>query len=246
MKIVEPSAELLWATPEAENMIEIAGRTCYKSEPKVFSDCSLCHGTNKAKGTIGFFFKGYSEKIGNDVVYYSDCPKCYERSAQEFIQKILKNGHHSVLEHASASFRVICDRGISHEFVRHRIFSYSQESSRYCNYSSDKFGNEITVIQPLGLHQETFEYADWVISCQSAERSYFSLISRGVSPQVARSVLPTCLKTEIVATTNFRSWRNFLKLRLDKAAHPDMIVIAKLICAELKKVAPTVFGDFDA
>jgi thymidylate synthase (FAD) len=252
MKIVEPSVEYLWATPQAEKMIEIAGRTCYKSEPKIYPDCTWCKGSGKIENHISLYGLPQQKKI------YLDCDGCSDRSAREFIQKIIKSGHHSVLEHASASFRIICDRGISHEIVRHRIASYSQESSRYCNYSKDKFGSEITVIRPTNIKKSNIyeimsgeaendlrSYNNWVMAMSHAERAYIRMLENGESPQNARSVLPTCLKTEIVMTTNFRSWRNFLKLRLDKAAHPDMIVVAKMVCRELKKIAPTVFEEFE-
>jgi thymidylate synthase (FAD) len=238
MKIVEPSARLIWATPIAEKMIEAAGRTCYKSEPKVFADCKDCNGI----GTVPAHKDIHNDKF--DIPAH-DCRNCYARSSREFIQKILKNGHHSVLEHGSASIRIICDRGISHEIVRHRIASYSQESTRYCNYSSDKFGKELTFIKPSQIVDQQ-AISGFNGACHNAEIAYFSMIENDkATPQVARSVLPNCLKTEIVMTTNFRSWRNFLKLRLDKAAHPDMIVVAKMVCRELKKVAPTVFEEYE-
>lgn len=242
MKIVEPSVELLWSTPKAEKIIENAGRTCYKSESKVFNDCLKCKGTGKQNLEIELISSMSNKSIGTRELEYCkvECSECSERSTREFIRKVLKSGHESIIEHASASFRIICDRGITHEFVRHRLFSYSQESSRYCNYAGDKFGNEITVIKPSNLKC----YASWEIAMRNAEETYLFMIKMGDSPQVARSVLPTCLKTELIATTNFRSWRNFLKLRLDKAAHPDIIVVAKMICRELKKVAPTVFEEF--
>jgi thymidylate synthase (FAD) len=247
MKIVEPSARLIWATPIAEKMIEVAGRTCYKSEPKVFADCKDCNGTGRVPA---------HKDIHNDKfdIPAHDCKNCYARSSREFIQKIIKSGHHSVLEHSSASLKIITDNGIMREITRHRLFSYSIESTRYCNYSKDKFDKEITVIKPSQLIEEhssgetgsqatTFEA--WEISCMTAENCYLDLIRKNISPQVARSVLPLCTKCEIVMTGNFRSWRNFLKLRLDKAAHPDMIVVAKMVCRELKKVAPTVFEEYE-
>jgi thymidylate synthase (FAD) len=230
MRIVEPSVELIWVTPNAEKIIELAGRTCYKSEPKVFKDCAICHGEFTTE----------------------DCPTCFERSSKEFIQKIIKMGHESVLEHAVVSLRVVCDRGISHEFVRSRIgFSYSQESSRYCNYSDDKFGKEITVIKPSGLKEDYTVVGfgsvnlDWFESIEKSEKSYNAMIHRGHSPQQARSILPTCLKTEIAVTANIRAWRNFLKQRLAKSAHPDMRIIAKLIFNILTKECPNCFFDID-
>jgi thymidylate synthase (FAD) len=160
-----------------------------------------------------------------------------------FIQMLLKRGHESVLEHASASLCLICDRGISNELVRHRLASYSQESTRYCNYGKK---NEITVIRPSGISSTTDLdiYNIWVEACDEAETGYLALLAKGVSPQVARSVLPTCLKTEVVMTANFREWRHFLKLRLSPAAHPDMRELAGMIRDHLIVIAPTVFDEF--
>lgn len=162
-----------------------------------------------------------------------------EDSAPKFIEKIMKRGHFSVLEHASASLRIICCRGVSHEWVRHRLWSYSQESTRYCNYGSDKFDKEIIVIKPPqlnGLH-EMF----WKISVEQAERSYLQMLSDGCSPQIARSVLPTCLKTEFVATTNFRNWAHFFNLRCAPAAHPQMVEVANMAKAILSNEVPEIF-----
>jgi len=238
MKIVEPSVELLWITPQAEKMIELAGRTAYKSSPRVFKDCNTCYGSGLIVENISS-----GDDYPNRNISLS-CPTCSERSTREFIQRILKSNHTSVIEHASASFRVITDRGISHEAIRSRIgVSYTQESSRYCNYFSDKFGNEITVIKPSQLKEENFN--DWKQSMEFCEKTYFKLIDSGVSPQNARSVLPTCLKTEIVMTFTFRAWIHFLELRLDTAAHPDIQLIAHKIKDQLKKESPNVFANFN-
>jgi thymidylate synthase (FAD) len=156
---------------------------------------------------------------------------------------ISKNHHESVLEHSCASFHIVCDRGVSHEIVRHRIASYSQESTRYCNYNKDKFGGEITVIEPPGLTQEEREI--WESSVLISEAAYMKLVSKCVKPQIARSVLPTCLKTELVMTANFREWKHFIRLRTSPAAHPQMVEVAKMVEESLKKVAPTVFGGRD-
>lgn len=200
MKIVAQSAMLESFTPLAEQVIERAGRTCYKSEDKIT-----------------------------------------ESSAPEFIKMILKRGHESVLEHASASFRIVCDRGVSHEIVRHRLASYSQESTRYCAYAKDKFSSEIQVIEPPNLDLDS--HGAWVAACLAAEKSYMAMSAVGCSPQIARSVLPTCLKTELVMTCNFREWRHFLKLRTSAAAHPQMREVALQIKAQLQSIAPTVFAD---
>lgn len=157
-----------------------------------------------------------------------------------FCRKMVDKGHHAMIEHASASFRIITDRGVSHEIVRHRIASFAQESTRYCNYSADKFGREIAVVEPPGLGENRWV---WEAACEEAEITYMSLLRDGVSPQIARSVLPTCLKTEIVMTANFREWRHFITLRRAKAAHPQIREIAEYVLSVLKIHAPNVFYD---
>jgi thymidylate synthase (FAD) len=173
-------------------------------------------------------------------VCYKSQEKITADSHVAFIKMILKSGHESVLEHASASFHLVTDRGISHELVRHRLASYSQESTRYCNYGNQ---NSITVIQPCGIISENAKHI-WYDAMERAERYYLALLDEGLVPQVARSVLPTCLKTEVVMTANFREWRHFLKLRLSPAAHPDMRELAGLIRDQLVTLAPTVFEEF--
>ena len=176
------------------------------------------------------------EKIGR--VCYKSEGNITEESAERFIRNILKRGHESVIEHEAVTVRMICDRGITHEIVRHRIASYSQESTRYCNYSGDKFGNEITVIDIAG----GFSYD---LNNENAEKSYFELIELGATPQEARSVLPNSLKTEIVVTMNLRSWRNFFRLRCDSHAHPQMREVANIALDLFKKRLPIFFDDID-
>ena len=165
-------------------------------------------------------------------------------SSGEFCKMMKGRGHHAMIEHAVASFKIITDRGISHEIARHRIASFAQESTRYCNYSADKFGGEITVILPPGPSDEDGYrawFGDWFASCRSAEKNYFAMLKTGCSPQIARSVLPTCLKTEIVMTTNFRSWLNFIYLRSSMSAHPKIRPIAIEINNILADHAPSIF-----
>ena len=120
---------------------------------------------------------------------------------ESFIHRLMKRKHWSVLEHATVSVRIICDRGVSHELVRHRLASYSQESTRYCNYSKGKFGNEITVIEPCFWEENSPEYQMWKKACEFSETMYMDLLNEGATPQQARSVLPNSLKTEIVVTS---------------------------------------------
>ncbi|GHS95378.1 thymidylate synthase [Planctomycetales bacterium] len=162
----------------------------------------------------------------------------------QFIKMILKNKHESVLEHEKVTLRIICDRGVTHEIVRHRIGSYSQESTRYCNYADDKFGNDLTFIKPLFWGDGSENLRIWRLTMQNTENAYLELIKNGAKPQEARSVLPNSLKTEIVVTYNLREWRHFLKLRLAKDAHPQMQEVAKLIHEKLKMAIPLVFDDY--
>lgn len=174
---------------------------------------------------------------------YKSEDKITDMSCVKFVESIIKSGHHSVLEHEKISVRIICDRGVSHEIVRHRIASYSQESTRYCNYSKDKFGNELTFIKP-----SFWEYGDvksflWRKGCEVAEKIYFEMIKEGAKPQEARSILPNSLKTEIVCTFNIREWRHFFTLRCSKAAHPQMREIAIPLLEKFKKKIPILFDD---
>ena len=164
-------------------------------------------------------------------------------SAEKFISSIISRGHESVLEHASVTVRLICDRGVTHEIVRHRIAAYSQESTRYCNYSGDKFGNEITVIRPFFWKDEPEKYAVWERAMEACEKAYNDLIALGASAQEARSVLPNSLKTELVMTMDIREWRHFLRLRTSSAAHPQMREIAIPLLEEFKRRLPVLFAD---
>ena len=176
-------------------------------------------------------------------VCYKSEDRIYEGSSEKFIRSILKRGHESVIEHVSITVRVICDRGVTHEIVRHRVASYSQESTRYCNYTTDKFSNEITVIKPLFWDESSDSFSIWKKSMECCEKAYFALINVGASPQEARSVLPNSLKTEIFMTMNFREWRHFFSLRCSKAAHPQMQQIANMILEQFKEQFPLFVED---
>jgi len=160
-------------------------------------------------------------------------------SAKKFIQKLIGWGHESVLEHEKITVRIICDRGITHEIVRHRIAAYTQESTRYCNYSG-----EIKFIQPLFFKKGTKEYDLWYQSCKIAAESYTKLIQLGITPEAARSVLPNSLKTEIIVTYNLREWRHVFEMRCQKAAHPQMREIMIPLLREFQKQIPVIFDDF--
>jgi thymidylate synthase (FAD) len=171
---------------------------------------------------------------------YKSKGKITEDSAEAFVRKIVRSGHHSVLEHESVSVRIICDRGVSHELVRHRIASYSQESTRYCDYGKE---GEIQVVMPPQLLHTPSQRDVWLATMVDIENTYNYLRKTGVSPQIARSVLPNALKTEIVVTMNLRSWRHFFELRCSPAAHPQMREIAVPLLKELARLIPVVFDD---
>lgn len=186
------------------------------------------------------------EKIGR--VCYKSEDKITEdgESAKKFVKMIIDRGHEAMIEHSSLSVKFTVDRGVSHELVRHRIASFAQESTRYCNYSKDKFDNGVTFIKPFFFEDDSERYTAWLSAMDIAERSYLKLLELGATPQEARSILPNSTKTEITITANYREWRNFFKLRTAKAAHPQMREVTIPLLAELKKKLPIVFDDIIA
>lgn len=226
MKLIKPSYEILTQIDPIQLLknIEIAGRTCYKSEEKITED-----------------------------------------SASKFVPMLLARGHESVLEHQSFTVKFICDRGVSHEIVRHRLASFSQESTRYCNYSNDKFDG-LTFIIPewcnnipediysiiwknkIGtclMNEPDMSYADsrWFWHMALAERDYLRILSEGWRPEQARSILPNSLKTEIVVTANIREWRTIFKQRTSKNAHPQMRELMCPLLDKIKEMLPELFSD---
>ena len=181
------------------------------------------------------------EKAGRTC--YKSEDRITEESAEAFVRKLIERGHESVLEHESITVRFVCDRGVSHEIVRHRLASYSQESTRYCNYSNDRFGSELTFIKPCFFKEAKGAYCSWYNTMDFAECAYFDMLEDGCTPQEARSVLPNSTKTEIVMTANLREWRHFLKLRTAKAAHPQMRELTVPLLHELQERIPVVFDD---
>ena len=176
-------------------------------------------------------------------VCYKSEGKITDDSAPKFVAGIIKRGHEAVLEHCSFTVKFICDRGVSHELVRHRMASYCQESTRYCNYSKAQFGCEITVIEPGFLTGDTTGYAIWKQAMADAELAYFSLLEWGCTPQEARAVLPNSLKTEVVMTANIREWRHFLRLRTAAGAHPQMREVALILLDKVHWLIPVCFDD---
>ena len=164
-------------------------------------------------------------------------------SAERIVRSLIANGHESMLEHGYMTVRFITDRGVTHELVRHRLGSYAQESTRYCNYAGAKFGKEITVIQPIGIKTGTAAYEDWKNSCYMAEDAYMKLLALDIPPQIARSILPTCVKAELVLTANWREWRHIFRLRTAKDAHPEMRRVLCPLLREVKELIPVLFDD---
>jgi thymidylate synthase (FAD) len=183
-------------------LIELAGRTAYKSEDKTTKD-----------------------------------------SYDKFVRSIVKRSHYAVLEFGSMAVKFVTDRGVSHELVRHRLCSFVQESTRYCNYDEDKFGRELTVIKPSTWDSWSESQQDWwKESLEYDELNYLLMVQDDMEPQKARSVLPNSLKTEIVVRANFREWRHIFHLRaISKAAHPDMRALMLPLYAECRKLLPCVF-----
>lgn len=180
---------------------------------------------------------GSIERAGRTA--YKSEDKITLDSSVPFIKAIIKRGHESVLEHYSFSVRFICDRGVTHEIVRHRLCAFTQESTRYCNYSK----NGVTFIEPPFWDHESDKYRAWKDHMINSELAYNDLIEWGATPQEARSVLPNSLKTEIVVTANVREWRHILKLRTDKSAHPQMRELMIPLLQELHEKLPVLFSD---
>lgn len=169
---------------------------------------------------------------------YKSEDKITNTSAENFVRNILKRGHLSVIEHEKITVRVICDRGVTHEIVRHRIGSYSQESTRYVNYNK----KGIQFIRPCfwdGCEEE--KYCLWLTAMRASAKAYEILIKEGATPQGARSVLPNSLKTEIVITYNLREWLHFFELRCAPTAHPQMRQVAKILLIKMQEHVPIIF-----
>jgi len=205
MKIINPTYAIVDPNPlngqEILKQIELAARTCYKSEDRI------------TKG-----------------------------SAEKLIKSLIKNRHEAMLEFGpSITVNFVCNRGFTHELVRHRIASFAQESTRFCNYYNRD--NGITVISPMYFKEDCVAYTAWTKAMKEAERVYLFLIKIGRSPQEARGVLPIDLKTEINIKANIREWRHILKLRTAITAHPQMRQLMCPLLDELKYEIPILFND---
>ena len=177
---------------------------------------------------------------------YKSEGKIQEGSAAKMVASLIKSGHEAMLEHVSVTVKFVVDRGISHELVRHRLASFAQESTRYCNYSKDDFGSEITFIIPEYLDYKSAGWNTWKETMKACEDSYFKLLDIGLTPQEARAVLPNSLKTEVVMTANLREWRHFFKLRAlgtTGKPHPQMLEVTVPLLEDFKQMIPVVFDD---
>lgn len=178
--------------------------------------------------------------------YQSEPKNGNHRASEDFIRRLIRNGHTAMIEFASVGFRIVTDRGVTHELVRHRIASFAQESTRYCNYG----GKDMEFVKPVTLQKTvdgtdggpwTDAYSAWRRAMHQAEANYNEMLEAGCSPQIARSVLPNSLKTEICVQLNMRSLRNFVALRTAKTAHPDMQFVANLCVNLLRNTYHFVF-----
>lgn len=269
MKLIKPSFTILHQAPGLEGVykqIELAGRTCYKSEDKITPDSAKAfverminsgHGAMLEHGTVYLGMpietiipieaNGWGKYESNK--YSKGGVVCSINGEKRVavttnLRVLVENGWLDDLQYICEptkyhekriTVRFICDRGVSHEFVRHRVFSFAQESTRYCNYSKDKFGNELTFIQPCYLNEaELAQYGPYhlvsrnkspesifICSLNNAEKDYLTLIESGWKAQEARAVLPNALKTELVMTGFATDWPHFFELRCTSNAHPQ-------------------------
>jgi thymidylate synthase (FAD) len=203
-----------------------------------------------------FEILGYTPNMTNLIergirTAYKSEDKIGEGSDVEIIERIKNFKHESTLEHGSITLHFVTDRGVTHELVRHRLASFTQESTRYCNYGKGKFGSEITVMEPFfftydmvtAKKEDALRYGLWEASCLQAETQYMALLGLGAKPQEARSVLPNSLKTEIVMTANPREWRHVMKLRTTREAHPQIRQIMCPALVRFREMWPVLFND---
>lgn len=234
-----------------------------ENEPLKFFNITNDGGINIISGSFRSFYDLFNKKYGDEIsavrfmenrlqemypLVFGTAP-CHNNlygefsliilSRDEFIKKF-EDMPNILFHHLTHTFLFVCDRGVSHEFVRHRPASFAQESTRYCNYSKDKFGNEITVIEPCfwGVESTIHLYKEWFDQCFSAENSYFRLLEMGATPQEARSVLPSSLKTEIIITATESEWQHIVNLRYlgtTGAPHPQIKEVMSYALDDLMK-----------
>ena len=176
---------------------------------------------------------------------YQSRDKMEPGKAGPFVRRLVRRGHLAMLEFVDATATFVCDRGMSHELVRHRLASFAQESTRYCNYSKGKFDAEITCVQQTATDREGDPVAQIIYEAawKSAESAYNTLIDVGVSPQEARAVLPIGLRTEIVMKCNLREWLHVIGLRDSPAAHPIIRALVGQVKERLLSRVPEIFEE---
>ena len=267
MKLIKPSFEILHQSSGLDGVykqIEIAGRTCYKSEDKITEDSAkefidrlvksghgamLEHGTVYLKVDVGknfvtFHKKYFSNKysVAKFIEHTNIC--CITTNYRVLVENNWLGDLQYICEPTEFhekryTVKFVCDRGVSHEFVRHRVFSFAQESTRYCNYSKDKFGNELTFIQPCWslapMSPEDYNGSRFLEFLHESEDLYLSLIKEGWKPQEARAILPNALKTELVMTGFTSDWKHFFELRDASSAHPQARELAQPLHEEFIK-----------
>jgi len=214
MKIIKPSVEIYFHLPQ---QVDESG--CMSGLP--------------------FHPEAFLEQAGR--LCYKSEDKITEDSASKFVTMLNKNRHHAMLEHCVASAKYVCDRGMTHELVRHRLASFAQESTRYCNYSKDKFDNAVGVIMPPFTTTDGRAETEWREAMMDAERHYLNMLEFGEPPQIARSVLPISLKTEIWITCNLREWMHVFNMRCAKTAHPQIRALMLETLKVFRVVVPAMF-----
>lgn len=243
-KITEDSAE------KFVNMLVNRGHTAMVEHGTVYLKYDIIeHGSMNLPNK--YHFNKYSVvTVGNEPLHGYETPEYKEKfdgHTYAYIttnyRVLLQNGWLDDLQYLCeptehhvkrVTVKFVCDRGVSHEFVRHRVFSFAQESTRYCNYSKDKFGNELTFIQPLWL-EDIDSNLDFKDCLQHSELAYFNLLDRGWKPQQARAILPNSLKAELIMTGTIKQWEGFFKLRDAKDAHPQARELAQPLHEEFIK-----------
>ena len=251
MRLIEPSFEILEQAPGIQGIkkqIEIAGRTCYKSEDKItdtsceeFVDrmVNSGHGAMLEHGTVYLKFPNdtyesidlmasyddnkYS-KVNYDTEYFYITTNYRVLVENNWLDDLQYQCEPTEYHEKRVTVKFICDRGVSHEFVRHRVSSYAQESTRYCNYLKEKFGMSVTFTQPDWIKAE--DQSEFEEDCKAMETIYFKWLNKGYKAQEARYFLATGVKTELVVTAYISDWEHFFKLRCHSTAHPDARALA--------------------
>ena len=174
---------------------------------------------------------------------YKSEDKITADSARQMVRKLLELGHEAMIEHYKLTVKLTCDMGVYKDLTRHRHVSYAIESTRYCNYSKGKFGNELTVMKPCHIKEGTPEYQIWLSTMETIEKNYNAMAELGCKPDQLRMLLPHSIKADVIMTANLREWRHIFKLRCAPAAHPTVQEVMKMLLGTLKREIPVIFDD---